>query len=466
MPLNRHTLTLAAGAVMLIVFVMLAAAIFQLRASSGDVYAPYSTYRADPLGAMALYGALDALPGRTVDRYIQPFDELPDGHDTTMIIAGASLGPDPVEVLENIEAFAMQGGRVVIAFHPITNRVYLNEFRNLLERRDRNAHDHGDDDTGANYDEENEEEETSGDTANDDNVQDGTEAPEADTGGGSGSEAENGDSEAKDKPGETRPNDPDPVKDMVDISERWGFGYEFAAPESGYTVILDDDATDTEPALAWRTGLHFDSAEARWNPVYLRPDSGEEDPGVAVMEMELGRGAIVLASGSYLFSNEAMRNDRAPRFLDWLIGSSPRIYISEVHLGTQQQERIMTLVRRYRLHGVLLVAILLGALFVWKNATALLPRVERAPSQDAQPATASERSHQDGLDNLLARFVQPDAVLDTCVREWLHHHPHSPRAPAVRALHASLADPERPPLNKDALVAAYNRLVREVHPRH
>lgn len=47
--------------------------IFSLLFATGDIYPPYSSLRADPLGTRVLYESLDALPGRTTHRnYLRP----------------------------------------------------------------------------------------------------------------------------------------------------------------------------------------------------------------------------------------------------------------------------------------------------------------------------------------------------------------------------------------------------------
>src|SRR5436190_23553842 len=59
--------------------------LFQLRFETGDVYPPYSSLRADPLGTMALCESLQRVPGLTVRRDYSSSNELPPGRETTYL---------------------------------------------------------------------------------------------------------------------------------------------------------------------------------------------------------------------------------------------------------------------------------------------------------------------------------------------------------------------------------------------
>ena len=56
--------------------------LFELRFSTGDVYPPYSTLRADPLGAMAFYESLGKMPGISVRRDFSVSNRLPEEPQT------------------------------------------------------------------------------------------------------------------------------------------------------------------------------------------------------------------------------------------------------------------------------------------------------------------------------------------------------------------------------------------------
>lgn len=462
MTVNRKRITLAFGLFAVVLFVALTVGIFRLRAASGDLYAPYSTFRADPLGTMAVYEALGAIDGLQVSRYLRPFEELPDGRDTAIVIAGAALSPDPVDVLEAVETFAQQGGRVIIAFHPLQDRQLITALNDVLEARDADA-DRAPGEPDAATESPDEDPETVPAEGHEDDEAPAITDPDVaqEPAVGSNTDA------PKDQNQETQDTDGTPApgtdadKDFMDISERWSFSYGYEDPGDGFQTVAVDGASTPDNAVTWLSGLYFEKLDPQWTPHYIRAGGSADSPWVTVMERALGDGSIVLCSDAYFFSNEALRTHRASALLTWLTAAHPNVLFSEVHLGTEQRDRIMTLVRRYRLHGLFAGLILLGLLFVWKNATTLIPRTERGAARAGQPSTALDRSHLDGLDNLLARFVPADRLPDTCMDEWLHHFHNHPKAAALRETLRNGARGR----TAEEVVAAYNRLAAELRNR-
>jgi len=139
------------------------------------------------------------------------------------------------------------------------------------------------------------------------------------------------------------------------------------------------------------------------------------------VERAWGAGSIVLCSDSYFLSNEAMRADRYPEFLAWLIGPNSRIIFDETHLGVSREKGVMTLIREYRLHGILFSILVLVLLFVWRSAASLAPRHDAAYERDAAEEEIG-RDHTAGLNSLLRRSVPPRELLKTCYSEWLQDH--------------------------------------------
>jgi hypothetical protein len=451
MRVNRRHIALITAVLTITAGVAAFLRILDLSGESGTTFAPYSTYRSDPMGMMALYNALDRLEAVRTDRYIGDFSELPLGRETTLIIAGAGVGPDPVPVLDALEGFAATGGRIVIAFYPIGDDLSLEALDDALRQRDRAAEEEED------HSEPKPPEEEAGDTkesssADNQSVdRDKSAVEEQDS-------TKDADEEHETEPqGESMDFGP-PVED---ISERWNFEYEFKVPDKEVQLTRVEDTLPVQPTLEGRSGLYFIPSGDAWTPIYGTVVQEGQSPWVGVMERKVGAGSVVLCSDAFFLSNEALRKDRDPELLAWMIGGNPTVIFSETHLGTQQQDRIMTLVRRYRLHGVVFGFALLGILFVWHHATTLIPRSNVAPR--ATPANATERSHQDGLDNLLARFIPRSELLDTCVKEWSQQFQHDAKLPQVRQMAASRTRGEKKDITEDELVAAYNEIARELH---
>ena len=135
-----------------------------------------------------------------------------------------------------------------------------------------------------------------------------------------------------------------------------------------------------------------------------------------MMDRSWGKGSIVLCSDSYLVSNEAMQEQRHPELLAWLIGPSSRVIFDETHLGVAERPGVMTLIRRYRLAGVLGALAIVAGLFIWKNGASLVPKRDVREIVDL----ASPEGHDvtAGLSNLLRRSIAPGQVTAVCVAEW------------------------------------------------
>jgi len=365
------------------VFALALVHLFALRLEAGDVYPPYSSYRADPLGLRALYGALEALSDVTVDRNLKPIKYFQAGPGDTLLFCGAFPTDDPEDVIEALEGCVHSGARLVIAFHPFADdpEEILNGFGGCAGGRCRLPPERGDE-------EDEKDEEAGGEDGDEDEAED-----------------EEGDEKA---PWEAEP---------VSIADRWGFEYAYAPlpektdEEFGRAVAQKQDAADEFPeTLPWHSAMYFDGLDEAWETRY------GWDGHAVLVERPWGLGAIVLASDSYLMSNEAMLTGRRPHLLSWLIGDSGHVVFDETHLGTQESPGIMTLVRRYGLHGVVAAIVLTALLFVWKNAVSLVPKRDEAAAAAAFAGPAKDSTA--ALTNLLRRSIPAPDLLSVCVDEW------------------------------------------------
>lgn len=91
------------------------AQLFNLRFQAGDIYPPYSSFRADPLGSKALYESLDALA--PTSRHLTRWSKLPSGQNAALLYLGAD--PEnlafPKQQMQWLETFVNSGGRLVIS---------------------------------------------------------------------------------------------------------------------------------------------------------------------------------------------------------------------------------------------------------------------------------------------------------------------------------------------------------------
>ncbi|MCI5210949.1 MAG: hypothetical protein D3910_19675 [Candidatus Electrothrix sp. ATG2] len=160
--------------------------------------------------------------------------------------------------------------------------------------------------------------------------------------------------------------------------------------------------------VTWPDRLVFKEPDARWQ-VLLTLDN---EP--VLIERQLGKGSIVLATSSFFLSNEAMLRDRQVALLTWLTGNPTRLIFDEFHHGLRSQESIAGLLRSHNLHGIVIILFLLAALFVWKNSSSLLPRYRR---QEQPVRHRIGRDQFEGMVNTL-RLHPPDNLVAVALRQW------------------------------------------------
>jgi hypothetical protein len=121
-----------------------------------------------------------------------------------------------------------------------------------------------------------------------------------------------------------------------------------------------------------------------WRVIYALDDRP------VVIERRLGAGHIVLCSDSYFASNEALRRERHPDLLAWVIGARRRVAFDETHLGVMERPGVATLAWKYRLHGLIAGILLLAALFVWKNSVSFVPPYDEAGESSGELVTGKD----------------------------------------------------------------------------
>lgn len=161
-----------------------------------------------------------------------------------------------------------------------------------------------------------------------------------------------------------------------------------------------------------------------------------------VVERKFGTGEIVAVANSGLLNNGALARRPPTSLMALLVERRPTVFFDEEHLGVVDASSIGGLLRHYRLHGVMFAAALLFGIFVWKNTTSFLPRVEGPPEEIAGRDTTA------GLANLLRRSVPRSEVISVAIAEWAKPLKNAERAREAREIASRHADP----------AAAYNAL--------
>jgi hypothetical protein len=92
--------------------------LLELRFQTGDIYPAYSSLRADPLGTRALYDSLRRIPGLKVERHFSSANRLPAGGASALLFLGVRKYDQLEDLGENLEHWARDGARVIVAFKP------------------------------------------------------------------------------------------------------------------------------------------------------------------------------------------------------------------------------------------------------------------------------------------------------------------------------------------------------------
>lgn len=411
--------------------VLLAAGVhrlFALRFESGDILPPYSSFRADPLGTRVLFETLDGHPGWSAGRIVTPADESGvSGPGTLFVVDFAPRGFRHIApaTFDWLSGFARAGGRIVVTLPSIQGRD--SGMERLERERERRAR-------------ERERARRPGEKAGTNRADRAAQRrpfwyPEQDR-------------EEEEKPdGDARKR-----SSLVSLCDRWGFEVAFSTQEvSVATAAADAPPASTPPAdaIPWHSSAYFEPKAPVWRTAWAR------DGKPVVIERPWLGGSIVLASDSYPLSNEAILRHRHAGFLAWLAGAGPAVWFDEYHFGIQEQPGLLAFARRFRLGGILAALLLLAGLFIWRNASSLLPPSDDA-GDDARPRPDGFES-RDGFVNLLRRHVPPSTLGAVCLREWKRTIPAGDvrltrRAAALEAALRDAGDTARHP------VALYRKL--------
>jgi hypothetical protein len=214
-------------------------------------------------------------------------------------------------------------------------------------------------------------------------------------------------------------------------------------------------------ALAHHGSWSLEPQSPEWRAIYSVGDVP------VVLERQLGAGTVVICADSYSVSNEALRRAREPGWLSWLVGRPGRIVFDERHLGVEEATGVVTLARRYRLHGFGVGLLLIAALWGWR---ALMPLVPRSASNGlaGEDPTVIGRDSSFGLQTLFERRVQRGELPALCLEAWRASFPVEAKRLGERGDRMTtvvVVERNRPAAERDPL-AAYRELSALANPRN
>jgi hypothetical protein len=393
-----------AGAVAVAGLVAGVSALFRLAFTTGDHFPEYSTYRSDPRGCRAVFEALERTAGGGgVSRNLTPFPRLRGAGDSTVVLAGyqgAWLWGLKLPVGE-IEALeAVPEAGGRLVIALNAGRFGVVDEAQLASR------------------------------------------PPG-TGGGEGADEEGA--------------------PLVGLDERWGFDVwrssEAVDPEGGWGCEPGPAlGPEPPPVPRWFSAFRARDAGGEWEVVLDTAD------GAAALRRSFGAGEIVFLTDAYFLCNQAVATAPATGFIRWVTSGRGRLVFDETHLGSATDPGIAGMVRRYRLHGFFLGLLVLGAVYMWKNASGLVPPDAATEGRRFGDAAVRGADATTGFGRLLRRHVPARSLLSTCYRTWFASRARGPSFTAavadevIRTIEAEEAKPAR---HRD-LAAAYNAVARAV----
>lgn len=425
---RRPGLAVPAALLLAILFAAGLARLFHLRFATGGVYPPYSTLRADPLGARAFHDSLAEL-GLPAVRSYRPAPELPAAGATLFLLGASPHGVRwaPRELAEALEGAAAAGGRVVLCLR--------GGWETGSPRPRGEAEPAGD-----------QREEDPGEAAPEPSEETTPETP--------------GDAPAEHP---ERPEAPWSLRArLVSLGDRWGLSLDAtplpsrpapARRAEGAEGLPEDFSLP--PELPWYSPVWLKDLDDAWRVIY----AVEGRPVVA--ERDFGSGTLVVASDAYLTSNEALWRERQPAFLAWLAGSGSPMVFAEAHLGVVEAPGVAALARRLGLQGGLPALAALFLLVAWRRGSPLGGAWPEAP---APAASAGGRDAAEGLENLLRRSIPREQLLAACHREW--ERTGAPRGPAGDGARRRLREALAEASEGEDPTETYRRLCRALARRH
>ena len=496
----------------LVLGVMAVARMFADRFDAGDQYPEYSTMRSDPLGTRAVMEAIDMLPGVEAVRNFEslhklardqsfglvrdqdgPLHKPADATGQALVLCGFTGGDltSLEETTKHIERFVRAGGRLVLALNPqgFAGKSRLErDLDRALDELDKEDRDKEDRDKAANK------EKDDGAKSKRDKAADAkTDKPKAEP---------KKDEKAKEEREKARRLLSTPRSSLAQVLHISVVpkGFELTAKggsELDLTPALplaDDDVPEwfsndylnDDPKQDWLTErqhrieerLKKNAEKKGAKPEATKPAAPSTAAGPSpwqllaskgnrpmIMQRTLGKGSVILCTDRYFLSNEALWKDPKPRFLAWLIGDAKKVIFDETHFGGMigDADGVMTLARRYRMHGLFLGGILLFALYIWRNAFSLVPSSPEDDLGHWRADAVAGQSSASGLEGLLRRGVKFSELLPRCFTVWSGTRAAASTVPAPRRAQAEalLADPTA----LKTPVSTYQRIRDALYPK-
>ena len=365
---NHPRKTFAVAVVCVLLFAAGMGWLFWLRFDAGNLYPPYSSLRSDPLGTQVLYESLMQIRVDGVQRNFRALDQIHLADTHTLLMCGLYgdesrfRGKSWEHILDEVST---HGGRLVLMFRSSSHRSQ----------------------------------------AKDDEVE-----PECD--------ADEPESDSPKGPKDGNVTQEVPENLDIDISSWLGVFAKLGVslethsekPETDIAVRTAHAPAFLPEVIPWRTQRYFDLNDPQWQTLYRWQDHP------VLVTRPWGAGQVMMATDSYLFSNEALRNDRFSQLLTWVIGPSRTVIMDESHLGLMKQPGIASLLRKYRLQGVVAAVGVVLILLIWRQSIVFVVRPVNPDAGNKEMETGVDTS--EGVMGLMQQHIASKQLLSVCFNAW------------------------------------------------
>ena len=363
--------------------------LFVLRFQAGDIYPAYSSLRSDPLGTRVFYESLANFEHISRQRNYQPLESMKSDAQAVFLYFGAKIPRSdsiPEKTAQVLDRLTASGGRLIFTYLPAYPK----------------------DDDGSSP-----EDQPNGCQAADSQPTGDSPHPAHSPQKDAATEPQPSCDESKELPAGPAASE----SEFVSIREHWGVEFRYAdLPEGSDTEKKPPvfEANSRHPnlpaAVSWHSSLYFQLQDENWRIIYAV--AGKP----VIIERAMGLGSIVLCADSFFISNEAMRSERHPQLLAWLLGGQATVIFDESHFGIYKVPGVAGLLRRYRFQWFFAALAVVALLFVWKNTAYFVPPPKEDPTGDLE--TVSAKDYSRGLIALLRRNINRTEILQVCGREW------------------------------------------------
>lgn len=392
--------------------------LMSLRFETGDVYPQYSTLRADPLGAKALFESLDRMPGLKVERNFTQLGlaEWPKAAAVMFLntprdefFTAAFTERDRETIFRHV----INGGTLVLCVperpRPFGGELYPDSLATPDE--DEAAPDEASDEQITDAAPGRDRDAPMNEPA--DKANDG-EAPPTESPIDEAS-ANDADDDLAENAGEEDATRGSRAIRLAEQSLSTVFAFRSMQHQGGHferMATAEAGVPKTLPAeIVWDDATRLSLTSDAWRAVY----SVEGEPIVA--ERTYGDGRVVLFSHPYMFSNQGLWQSREPALLSWVIGSSPTVIFDETHLGTLDERGVMTLIREFGLLGMVLGLLGCATIYIWKTTVPFMPPQDAAQRESRIVEGGASGT---GFVNLLRQAIPEKDLPQALFDEWAH----------------------------------------------